>query len=147
VPYQAIPGGSIDRWLAWETPDLSGGWIWAPRLWVEHSGWVDAADDVLVLCDPWWDLRGDAEDESVVREALTQELAREVKPGHPLSGSPVEVLARCGGCDDVVVGVGVGDRWAIVHLTYATNEWPPWPKATLFNSPREIAAAASVHQH
>jgi hypothetical protein len=99
-------------------------------------------NDDLVVSDPWVDLR-DGIDEARLRETLAVELRREVKAGHVLADQSWEVLARCTHCDEVLLSVG--RRWALVHLTYATDERPPWPTTTFFDQLLDVGAAASLH--
>ncbi len=73
---------------------------------------------------PWW-----VPDESS-RQALTEELLAEVAQGHPLFGRAVQVMSRCGACDEVLIQIGEGD-FGMVHLTWSTkSDRPPWPKYT-----------------
>lgn len=96
----------------------------------------------LVVSDPWIDLRAGI-DEAKVRDTLTGELSRELKAGHVLADQSWEVLARCEHCDEILLGVG--KRWALVHLSYATDERPPWPTTTFFDQLVDVEAAASLH--
>lgn len=101
------------------------------------------ADETIVVADPWWDLRKGGPDEAAQRDSIREELLREVKRGHVLDGEQVEVIARCQHCDNVMIRTA--DRWAIVHLSYAKDERPPWPSTDLFGSAREAEEAASAH--
>jgi len=69
------------------------------------------------------------------RFSLEAELRRELKPGHPLFGLPARAIARRSDQDDVLFKLldGTG-RVAEVHLTWARNEKPPWPRVELFAS-------------
>jgi hypothetical protein len=100
-------------------------------------------DEVLVVTDPWWDLRGGGESEQWQREALTVELQRELRSGHPLFGAIFEVVASCGHCDDVLVRVE--SQWAMVHLSWASEESPPWPKTTFFDATTDAEEATAGH--
>lgn len=66
-------------------------------------------------------------------QQAASELAREVRPGHPLWQVPVRVLARRQDSDDVLFAVDDGTgRVAVVHLTYQVEQDPRWPSVTLF---------------
>ncbi|HJQ06078.1 MAG TPA: hypothetical protein VJ872_11575 [Nocardioides sp.] len=86
--------------------------------------------------EPFLDLRDG--DESA--DALTDELLRELAPGHPLHGRDVRVVARSLATDDVVVVVG--DEVALVHLTWTTRktERPPLPAARFVAAATELEA-------
>jgi hypothetical protein len=101
------------------------------------------ADDLVVVADPWWDLRGGGELEQRQRDALRAELQRELKETHPLFGTHVEVIATCQHCDDVLITSEA--HWAIVHLTWAADETPPWPDTTFFDRAQEVEDAAATH--
>lgn len=63
------------------------------------------------------------------------ELARELKPGHPLFGIPVSAIGRRFDQDEFLFALldGTG-RVAEVHLTLAgERERPPWPSTVLFD--------------
>lgn len=94
-----------------------------------------SADD-LVLVDPWWDLRSGGSDEERKSTQLLDELRREVAAGHPLHEVPVDVIGACRARDDVLLSVG--DRFAIVHLTYEADESPPWPSTRFFDSAADV---------
>lgn len=65
--------------------------------------------------------------DEALRQALTDELLREVSDGHPLFRRSVKVLNRCGGCDEVLVELGDGD-FGLAHPTWSGKpETPPWP--------------------
>lgn len=100
-------------------------------------------EGVIVVSDPWWDLRVRGSDEAAARVRLVEELRRELNPGHVLAGEPVDVIAACQHCDNVLVRAGTG--WAIVHLTYAPDERPPWPHTDVFATAPEAHAAAAYH--
>jgi hypothetical protein len=71
-------------------------------------------------------------------EALTEELLREVAPGHPLHGGALRVIARALPNDDVIVLVD--DEVAIVHLTWTRrkSERPPLPETTFIGSAEDF---------
>jgi hypothetical protein len=98
----------------------------------------------FVFPEPWWDLRGHADDEDKMRQLLQAELGREVSPHHPLDGETVTALARCTHCDDAVFQVQDG-RFACVHLVWSPKQAPPWPKTVLFDS--WLGAAEYVERH
>ena len=87
---------------------------------------MTAVDDI-VLSHPWWDLRGTDPSDVDQREALTAELAREVRRGHTLHKVPITVIGRSEASDDIIVQLTDGS-WAVVHLTWrGAAERPPWP--------------------
>ncbi len=96
----------------------------------------------LVLFDPWVDLRKGGVDEAARRDALTAELRAEVAIGHPLHGVDVAAIGFSTARDDVLFRLADG-RWAVVHLTYARPEKPPWPHTTFLNSVAAVEAACT----
>lgn len=77
---------------------------------------------------------------------LTEELIREVREGHVLSGKSASVIARRDDRDDVLTKLDNDDhQYAEVHLTWSKN--PPtdsrWPKTALFRSFEEWKDAVS----
>jgi hypothetical protein len=81
---------------------------------------------------PWLDLRRD--DLAQLRVSIHQELGRELRPKHPLSGQAVTPLAKCGHCDDVLLALP-RSRYAVVHLTWAMQqETPPWPRTEIYEN-------------
>jgi len=97
-------------------------------------GWADTHE----FGDPYLDLRDG--DESA--DALTDELLRELAPGHPLHGRDVRVIARSLETDDVVVVVD--DEVAVVHLTWTPrkSERPPLPTTRLVATAAELVTGA-----
>ncbi|HWU20418.1 MAG TPA: hypothetical protein VN088_02760 [Nocardioides sp.] len=95
--------------------------------------WVDAHE----LSEPFLDLRDGGES----ADALTDELLRELAPGHSLHGRDVRVIARSLETDDVVVVVD--DEVALVHLTWTSRkaERPPLPATRVVASAAELEAA------
>ena len=74
-------------------------------------------------------------DDPVQVVGMERELQRELSPGHPLFGVPIQTLARRQDRDDVLFAVQDGTgRVAVVHLTWTQNppENPPWPDTTVF---------------
>lgn len=69
-------------------------------------------------------------------------LKREVGPGHPLYGIPVQAIAKSESNDDMLYRLldGTG-RVAEVHLTWTRSppERPPWPVTAIFASLDEWA--------
>jgi hypothetical protein len=82
---------------------------------------------------PWRDLRGHAADDRALAISLTVELQREVVAGHLLHERACQVVALAYPADDVVVVVD-DVLVAIVHLTHAKTERPPWPATEIFES-------------
>ena len=72
---------------------------------------------------PW--VGTDGEDGPV----LSQELALELAPGHPLFGEPCTPIVRCSRCDDVIFAVSSDHGWfAKVRLTWRRGpEDLPYP--------------------
>ena len=81
----------------------------------------------------WRDLRGHAADEHALALALTTELQRELSAGHVLHERTCQVVGLASRADDVVVLVD-DDLVAIVHLTHAQADRPPWPATEIFES-------------
>jgi len=105
----------------------------------EHSVPLANTRAVPTLPEPWW--RPDPSAASVT----LRELVAEVSAGHPLHRLPVDVRARCGGCDDVMVSV-VDGTFALVHLTWSGHpEQPPWP--TLGSSGRYADYEKGLAEH
>jgi hypothetical protein len=96
----------------------------------------------LVLVDPWLDLRGGGVDEAARRDALAAELRAEVAPGHSLHGIYVAAVGFSIARDDVLFRLA-GGRWAVVHLTYAKPDRPPWPHTTFLDSVAAVEAACT----
>ncbi|GAB4013495.1 hypothetical protein [Nocardioides ultimimeridianus] len=94
--------------------------------------WADAHE----FDEPFLDLRDGDEG----AEVLTDELLRELAPGHPLHGRDVRVIARSLVADDVVVEVD--DEVALVHLTWTPrkSERPPLPATKVISSAVELEA-------
>jgi hypothetical protein len=101
---------------------IKGDWVFAE--WPdsgEHSVPLANARSVPTFPEPWW-----RPDPSAAAETLG-ELVAEVSAGHLLHRLPVDVRARCGGCEEVMVSV-VDGTFALVHLTCSgRSEQPPWP--------------------
>jgi hypothetical protein len=87
----------------------------------EHSVPLHNTRAVPALPEPWW-----RPDTSIAASTL-RELGAEVSAGHPLHQLMVDIRARCGGCDEVMVSVLDG-TFALVHLTWSGHaEHPPFP--------------------
>jgi hypothetical protein len=72
------------------------------------------------------------------------EATKEIHSGHPLHGQTFTTFANCSACDDVAFSMTDGS-FVIVHLTYNTNERPPWPR---FTNHRDYAALlAAMNEH
>jgi hypothetical protein len=82
---------------------------------------------------PWRDLRGQAADDRALALALIAELRREVAAGHMLHERTCQVVPMAYPADDVVVVVDA-ELVAIVHLTHAKADRPPWPMTEIFES-------------
>ena len=77
---------------------------------------------------------------------MNRELRAEVPRGHALFRVSTDVLARCNGCDDIVVALP-GGRFAIVHLTFARRpERLPYP-STIITESWAAAEQAILAEH
>lgn len=72
---------------------------------------------------------------------LETELRREISPTHQLYGLELLAVARDGGRDDVlfVPREGGGDVFC-VHLTWAVEKDPLWPRTERYSGQSEFAA-------
>ncbi len=69
-----------------------------------------------------------------------EELARELRPGHPLYGVKAVSVARRTDNDDVLFALfGHSSRFAVVHLTWSSRPEPSpeWPATVFFASLEE----------
>jgi hypothetical protein len=99
------------------------------------------------LPDPWWYLRGVDEAAQSVRRGLVEELRCELGEDHPLYGKAVDVVARCEGCDDVLVELAGGDL-AMTRLTWSGRpERAPAARAEMLGSPSVAVWRIRRHQH
>lgn len=78
---------------------------------------------------------------------LAEELGRETPADHVLQAVPVVTLARRRDKDCVLFALKDGtSRVAVVHLTYATETDPRWPRANLFESVEDwLVSMAADH--
>jgi hypothetical protein len=86
----------------------------------------------LALLDPWHAVTAER------RAQLDAEVARELAPGHVLTGKTLTAVAARSDQDDVLFEVeGVG--YAVVHLTWSGRREtsPQWPRAEVFTSIEE----------
>jgi hypothetical protein len=90
------------------------------------------------LKEPWF-----RPDEDLAEQLLTEAI-REIKPGHELFGLGLTCVARCSGCDDTLFRCD-DDTFAIVHLSWQSDEQPPWPSTTRL--PTFIALELVMDQH
>jgi hypothetical protein len=82
--------------------------------------------------------------------AFEEVLKREVAPGHPLHGVPVEAIGKRDASDDVLFRLLDGSgRVAVVHLTWTRTppERPPWPGTAVFAGLEEFAAQCMRPDH
>jgi hypothetical protein len=89
--------------------------------------------------DPWYSIEGQAE----IQGMLEAELAKELPPGHVLSGRPVRAIGqRCDNDDVLYVLEDERSGYAVVHLTWCRGreEAPPWPVTTLFENRSDLVA-------
>ncbi|MBF9127988.1 hypothetical protein I0C86_03100 [Plantactinospora sp. S1510] len=97
----------------------------------------------VVLAHPWRDLHGPGDAERLQVQAVTQELLRELSPGHALYGVAFTVVGRSDARDDVLLRFG--GRWALVHLTWSgKSEVAPWPTCTTFDSASDAGRATAL---
>jgi hypothetical protein len=98
--------------------------------------------------EPWYALG--SEDAERAR-AFEFELARELSPGHPLAGVPVEAFGKRDDNDDVLFRLRDGSgRLAVVHLTFIGKpDRPPWPAMALFDNDTDWFERGLLpdHQH
>jgi hypothetical protein len=75
-------------------------------------------------------------------QAVTRELLHEASAGHSLYGTAFTVTGRSTARDDVLLRVG--DRWALVHLTWSGKpETPPWPTCPIFDTATDVEQAVT----
>jgi hypothetical protein len=76
------------------------------------------------------------------------ELRRELPRTHQLWGIPVHAVAYRQDCDDILFALDDGtDRVAVVHLSFAVEHDPRWPKTELFESIQHFAATRMRLDH
>jgi hypothetical protein len=65
-----------------------------------------------------------------------------------LYGQDLTAFAACAGCDRVVFRLSDG-TWAIVHLTWTSNQpdAPPWPSTQRFGGLKAIETGMDQHEH
>lgn len=97
-------------------------------------------EDDVVLVDPWVDLRGGDPEEAEERECILAELHAEVADGHPLYGVDAAVVGCSYARDNALFRLADG-RWAVVHLTFARPDRPPWPMTTFYDSVQAVESA------
>jgi hypothetical protein len=90
--------------------------------------------------EPWF------RPDPVFARRLTKEARREIKAGHELDGLALECIARCSGCDHTVFRCA-DDTFAVVHLTWNSDEHPPWPSTTRLPSFIALEIAMDQHEH
>ena len=81
--------------------------------------------------------------------ALMQEaLSKEVSSEHILSGKNPALVARCVGCDEVLIFVEVLRRWALVHMTWrGSPELLPYPFTRMFDQTIPYEAMREHAEH
>jgi len=97
--------------------------------------------------DPWHDVADLGPQFAATFEEV---LKREVAPGHPLYGVPVQAIGKRDGSDDVLFQLLDGSgRVAVVHLTWTRSppERPPWPGTAIYASFGEFAAECMRRDH
>lgn len=116
---------------------------WVSAVWPrsgEHSVPLEHVREApVILPEPWWH----PEDANLA--AVRSELDSELSVGHALYRVPVDVRARCGGCDEVLLSV-VDGTFALVHLTWSGRpEKPPYPRLGVVGPWTEVLAALEDH--
>lgn len=82
----------------------------------------------LTWLDPWHALSDDA------REALEQELHRELREGHPLYQVAARALAHRSNSDDVLFTLSTHTyKVAVVHLVWQGPQPAPWPHTPFYD--------------
>ncbi len=66
-----------------------------------------------------------------------KEAQKEIKKGHPLYGMVMYSTAKCDSCDDVMYVIE-GERYVIIHLTYAENIDIDYPHFMLFETLQDV---------
>jgi hypothetical protein len=79
--------------------------------------------------------------EPAQQRRLTDQLRRELSPGHVLDGHDLYLIAQCTRCDDVLLRLR--DRgYAVVHLTWRQGQevFADWPATDLHSDPAALLA-------
>ena len=84
---------------------------------------------------------------SRARESLKRQLAKEVCPGHPMYGLPVELIARGDGDDCLFAILDETNRVAVVHLVWQGPQKPPWPHTEIYNNLEEWRLERMLPEH
>ena len=94
---------------------------------------------------PWWST---ASQDDEFHRTFNDQLALELSSGHPLFGIDAHVVARRSGCDDALFELldGTG-RYAVVHLTWGSQQTPPWPSTQIYSSVRAFIDDCMVPDH
>jgi hypothetical protein len=102
------------------------------------NGGVRAHGGRILLPEHWSDLS----EEPGQRQALTDQLHRELPVGHVLDGRDVELIARCRRCDDILIHLRDHGEYGIVHLTWRKGPEisPAWPSTDLHLDPAALLA-------
>ena len=80
-------------------------------------------------------------------QAFEREAEQEIAPDHDLHGLGLSAVAKCEGCDDVVIRAS-DETFAMVHLTWSRKpESPPWPRTKRLGSLLALEAAMDQHEH
>jgi hypothetical protein len=77
---------------------------------------------------------------------LEAEARAEITDGHELQGVGLAAIARCTGCDHVVFRCS-DDTFALVHLSYAHPDRPPWPTTTRLGGFIALELVMDQHEH
>jgi hypothetical protein len=87
-------------------------------------------NQVLEWQEPWYAIASDEQ-----RALLTAELLRELCHGHVLWGKHLDIIARRIDRDDFLVRISdETPHYAQVHLTWARETNPRWPRTREFQS-------------
>lgn len=74
------------------------------------------------------------------RSEFEDEVAREVRPGHPLHGHHVHVVVFRRHKKEIVCWLPSAQEWACVHLTWTVESNPRWPSTVIVNDWADVLA-------
>ena len=94
--------------------------------------------DMTLLSDRWTEVHGLPEAVS-----LAVELTRELTEGHRLFDVSVRAVAVRKLRKDVLFWLPADNRWAWVHLTWATETSPAWPSSEVVETWHEAVKAVT----
>ncbi|MCW7541470.1 hypothetical protein OOT46_27040 [Aquabacterium sp. A7-Y] len=94
--------------------------------------------------EPWSSTEGM---EDTYRRAFSDQLAKEISPGHELYGKQVRLIARGNGDDALFELLDGTGRVAEVHLVWQGRQTPPWPSSAIFPSLEDWRMARMIPEH